>query len=48
MLAHVVNKVNTRLYSLDNAESINVHLVEHIDEATTRALISYLIYEALI
>ena len=35
LLAHVVNKVNTCLYSLDNAESINVYLVEHIDEVTS-------------
>ena len=32
LLVHVVNKVNARLYSSDNAESINVYLVEHIAE----------------
>jgi hypothetical protein len=35
LLAHVVNKVNPLLYSLDNAESIAVSLVEHIDEVTS-------------
>ena len=36
MLARVVNKVNARLYSLDNAKSINViYLVEHNDEVTS-------------
>ena len=35
LLEHVVNKVNARLYSLNNAESIKVHVAEHIDEVTT-------------
>ena len=33
--ATTAHKVNARLNSLDNAESINVYLVEHIDEITS-------------